>query len=276
MKKKDLLVLLLSFIVCTGTANAQSGYIITGRSLERLFNNLAFSEDNTEKKILNDSIVDLIQQYINTDSVFYHRFNNLRFLGQITSPDSLVKIITWNVAYSGGIQYYYCYLLSRPAEKDKVNKFKLSAMSGTSQIRKDTTYSLNDWYGALYYDIKPVTLENEKVYILLGIDFKDFFLTRKVIEILKFDDGEKIVFGKPVFISADKKYYREVFEYSSTASMTLRFDEGGEIVFDHLSPFSPEYKDNFQYYGPDFSYDSYALENGRLILKQDVDIRNKE
>jgi hypothetical protein len=40
-----------------------------------------------------------------------------------------------------------------------------------------------------------------------------------------------------------------------------------------LSPSSPEYKDNHQFWGPDFTFDSYNLENGYWRLKSDIDIR---
>jgi hypothetical protein len=65
-----------------------------------------------------------------------------------------------------------------------------------------------------------------------------------------------------------------VFEFASTAVMSLRFKTDSSIVFDHLAPFSPEYKDNFQFYGPDFSFDSYDLESGVWRFKTNVDIRN--
>jgi hypothetical protein len=56
----------------------------------------------------------------------------------------------------------------------------------------------------------------------------------------------------------------------------LRFAGKGSVVFDHLSPSSPQYKGNPQFYGPDFSFDSYNLENGLWRLKSNIDIRNKE
>ena len=125
--------------------------------------------------------------------------------------------------------------------------------------------------------MKPVRLRfgNETLYILLGIDFKDFSLNRKVIETVSFTSDARLRFGSPVFRKDGKTDFREVFQYSSKASMTLRFDSGNEIVFDHLSPFSPEYQGNYQYYGPDFSYDSFLFENGKWILKQDIDVRNR-
>jgi hypothetical protein len=269
-------IVLFSVLICCRVLNAQTDYERIGTSLENQFNKLAVSEDDTEKRVFNDSIIILIQQYIDKDSVFYHRFGNTKYLGQITSPDSLVKILTWNVALSEGMQNYYCYLLTRSSKKNRIISHELSVISGTDKIRKDTTYSQADWYGSLYYDIRPFQVNDEKYYILLGIDFKDIFLTRKVIDIVKLNDGNKLVFGKLCFDDGKKLSYREVFEYSSRASMTLRFNSDNEIIFDHLSPFSPEYKDNFQYYGPDFSYDSYAFEKGQWKLKQDIDIRNNE
>jgi hypothetical protein len=275
MTQKTYLIILFLVLICNPVVKAQNAYPELGTNLEDLFNRMAMSEIDTEKGILNDSIIILIQQYINTDSVFYHRFNNIKFLGQITSPDSLVKILTWNVAFSDGVQNYYCYLLSKSFIKDETRWYKLTGISGTDEIRKDTTYSQNDWYGSLYYDIRPFTINNEKYYILLGIDFKNAFLTRKVIEIVQLSDENKLVFGKLCFIDTDRLNYREVFNYSGRASMTLRFDSEDKVVFDHLSPFSPEYKDNFQYYGPDFSYDAYVLEGEQWKLKQDIDVRNK-
>jgi hypothetical protein len=196
-------------------------------------------------------------------------------MGQITSPDSLLKIITWNVPFSEGEQKYYCYFLKRRSLNTKPELFKLSATSGTGEIRTDTIYNDKGWYGALYYDVRPFKIGNEIVYVLLGIDFKDFFLTRKVIEVVSFKSNGNMVFGSPLFRKDGKFDFREVFEYSSTSSMVLRFDAGNEIIFDHLSPFSAEYQGNFQYYGPDFSYDSFILENEKWILKQDIDVRNK-
>ena len=143
-------------------------------------------------------------------------------------------------------------------------------------IRKDTTYLGSDWYGALYYDLRPLIINGENFYVLLGLDFKNVFLTRKVIEIVKFELVNNLVFGKPIFSTDNNLNYREVFEFSSLANMTMRFNGENEIIFDHLSPFSPEYKDNFQYYGPDFSYDSFVLEKGLFKLKEDIDIRNQE
>ena len=275
MKLKSFLIILSFIQIICGNVEGQAAYVQMDKKLERLFNNIALSEKDSEKKLLNDSIIVVVDQYVNTDSVFNHRFSDLRYLGQIMSPDSLLKIITWNVPFTEGAHNYYCYILKRTTENTQPQLYKFTAASGANKIRTDTIYSQGDWYGALYYDVRPYTINNENVYLLLGMDFKDFFLTRKVIEVLTFTGNGKPVLGSQIFRKDGKLDFREVFEYSSKASMTLRFDSSNEVVFDHLSPFSPEYEGNFQYYGPDFSYDSFLLENGKWILKQDIDVRNK-
>ena len=46
------------------------------------------------------------------------------------------------------------------------------------------------------------------------------------------------------------------------------------IVFDHLSPRSDSQKGQFQYYGPDMSFDAFVFEKGKWTYKKDVDARN--
>jgi hypothetical protein len=57
--------------------------------------------------------------------------------------------------------------------------------------------------------------------------------------------------------------------------MMLRYDKNSEmIILDHLAPPSDLYKDNFRFYGPDFSYDGYVYEKGNWVLTKDIDVRN--
>ena len=111
---------------------------------------------------------------------------------------------------------------------------------------------------------------------MLGIDYGNPFVTRKVIEVLNFSPSDSIVFGRKWFDTGENLKFRIVFEYASGGMMTLRFMSETAIVFDHLVPFSPEMKDDRQYYGPDYSYDAYNFENGKWKFMLNVDARNKE
>ena len=46
------------------------------------------------------------------------------------------------------------------------------------------------------------------------------------------------------------------------------------IMFDHLSPSRPSYTGNYEYYGPDFSYDGFRFEKDAWVLTEQIDMRN--
>jgi hypothetical protein len=275
MKRFLLISSLLSALIINCINGQTQSKSIAG-DLEGMFSRVIENHSPAEKLTINDSIKTIIENYAESDTVFKHRFSNLRFLGQITSPDSLVKILTWNLILEDGGNRYFCYIIRRSSPKTGKTVYKLSGIYNEAPVRTDTIYSQSNWYGALYYDIRPFVTGKETSYILLGIDYGNSFITRKLIEVLSFGSDNNLVFGKKCFTDGKMLITRVVFEFSSTAVMTLRFYTASSIVFDHLSPVSPEMKDNKQFYGPDFSYDSYNLENGLWRLKSNIDIRINE
>jgi hypothetical protein len=244
--------------------------------LEKLYNRLLNNYTDSSRLQINDSIRCIIESYVASDTVFIHRFKNLRYLGQITSPDSLLKIITWNLILSESQNQYFCYFI-RKQENGKENKiYKLATSYKEDAVKKDTTYTDKDWYGALYYDIRPYIIDGKRGWTLLGIDYGNPDISRKVIDVLNFTPNDSILFGRKWFESDGKIKFREVFEYASNGMMSLRFNSDSSIVFDHLVPFSPNQLNDRRYYGPDYSYDAYNFINGLWKLIINVDVRNKE
>jgi hypothetical protein len=260
-----------------------SGCLLTGQirsndissKLEKLFSDLRTNLPSVTKIEKNDSVRSLIFSYAASDSVFSHRFSNLRYLGQITSPDSLVKIITWNLILTDEANRYYCYLIHRGNKKAQGNVYSLTGEYKETTLRTDTVYTSSDWYGALYYDLRPFTTGGTVKYVILGIDYGNSFISRKIIDVLSFNSGGNIIFGYKCFTDGKTIAPRMVFEYSSNAVMSLKFETDNQIVFDHLSPFTPELKGNRQFYGPDFSFDSFIFEKDLWRLKSDIDIKNR-
>lgn len=268
--------IILLIIFSVSAANGQVTTNDTPKVLEKLYGRLISNYNDTERIRINDSVRTIIDSYVKSDTVFTHKFKNLRYLGQITSRDSLIKIITWNLILINKPSRYYCYLLRRQPSQKKNMIYWLETDYKESSVMTDRTYSETDWYGALYYEIRPLKTDSSKYWVLLGIDYGNPFITRKIIEVLNISKADSILFGKKLFDSGDKVKYREVFEYASNAMMSLRFGSDTSIVFDHLVPFSPSQKNDRQYYGPDYSNDAYYLENGIWKLKINVDVRNKE
>jgi hypothetical protein len=46
------------------------------------------------------------------------------------------------------------------------------------------------------------------------------------------------------------------------------------ITFDHLVPFHPIYENNYEFYGPDGSFEGLQFEDGTWIQRTDIDARN--
>jgi hypothetical protein len=274
--RKRLVYLIIIVAVTTGIAKSQSTVNDTSAVLEKLYDRLLSNYMDVDRIRINDSIKTIIGSYVKSGNVFNHRFENLRYLGQITSPDSLLKIVTWNLVAGSGQSRYFCYLIRKQETGSKNRVYALSTLYKEARINTDTTYFETDWYGALYYDVKPYITDNGKCWLLLGIDYGNPLVSRKLIDVLSFTPEGNVVFGRKWFDTGEKKKYRDVFEYASNGMMSLRFSSDSSVVFDHLVPFAPNLKDDRQFYGPDYSYDAYVFRNGLWKLTINVDARNKE
>jgi len=271
-----LLYFIIIVLLSTNQAKGQVTATEAPEVLEKLYDGLINNYDDNDRIRINDSIRLILDSYVSSDTVFNHRFRNLRYLGQITSPDSLLKIVTWNLILTNSPSRYYCYFIRKQQPDGKNKIYRLSASYSEPPLKTDTTYTEPDWYGALYYEIKPYIISDKKYWILLGIDYGNPFISRKLIEVLSFAPDGSVIFGRKWFASGESTKFRDVFEYASNAMMSLRFTSDSSIVFDHLVPFSPSLKDDRQYYGPDYSTDAYNFEKGLWRLKINVDVRNKE
>jgi hypothetical protein len=271
MKVRFLIIFLcFTFIISLATAGGKDA----SDELNRLFRKLNSKITDQEKILVNDSIMSLIGSYVRSDSIFTHEFTGLKFLGQIKSEDSKMKVVSWNMLLMDSPARYFCYFINRRKDGNKI--LGLSADYRADKIRTDTVYSAENWYGALYYDLRPLKRGNETFWMLLGIDYGNPAITRKVIDVLSFTSEDDPVFGKKWFNDGTAVKYREVLEYSFTAVISLRFMSDKLIVFDHLVPISPVHANNREFYGPDFSYDAYRFEKGIWQLKINVDARNEE
>lgn len=275
MKKFSIYIFL--FFLTSGSVAAQPQHLNKNDVLSGLFSRIVSNSDDETRQLTNDSLRTFIKNYAGSDTVFNFTYD-AKFLGQITSPDSLVKIITWNLLLESGRNRYFSYIIHRD-ENDNKNKnkvYELTAEYTGKTIFSDTTYHTSDWYGALYYSIRPFPDDTVKSWVILGLDFGNSDVSRKVIDVLSFPDDKSPLFGRKWFETQSGPKFRQVFEYSSMGTMTLRFMSDTSIVFDHLVPVSASSETGRLYYGPDYSYDSFVFSNDRWKFKVNVDARNKE
>ncbi len=268
--------LIIIVFLSTTIIRGQGAIGDTPQLLENLYSRLLKSSYDNDRIQINDSIKSIIDSYVESDTVFTHRFDSLRYLGQITSPDSLLKIISWNLVLRNSPGRYFCYLIKRHEPGKDNSIYRLTATYSEDPVMTDTLYTEPDWYGALYYDIKPLVVNNKRLWILLGINYGNLMIARKIIDVLSFKNEDSPIFGKKWFDTGEEIRFRDVFEYAATGMMSLRFNSDSSIVFDHLVPFSPAQSRDRQFYGPDYSSDAYNLKDGLWKLTINVDARNTE
>ena len=243
----------------------------SGEILQQLFNGILDTRNDEERIQLNDSIIKIIDKYVESERILDHRFTDLRYLGQILSPDSRLKIITWNLNLTDGTNKYFCYLI-RKGNKGKSNQvFKLTGVNMDEPPSINTTYSEDNWYGALYYAVQPFRYKRETYYILLGLDYTNLLVSTKIIDVLTFTEEGGIIFGKECFIKGDEKRFRELLRYSSDGVATLRVHNRKSIIFDHLVPVSQVRQNSPEYYVPEFSFDAYILKKGMWRFKENFE-----
>lgn len=270
---------LLFILLCIGTTVGIKGQTDTqevSARLNNLFSRLSVREPDDVKLKVNDSITAIIESYILSDTVFNHRFENIRNLGQVVSPDSVLKVISWNTIMNDGGSRYFCYFILKEDTGRKNFVRRLSGTFSDELIRSDTIYGEADWYGALIYDVRRIRSEDGDYWLALGINYGNPDITRKILEVITFLPDNGIIFGRKIFSDGENLYYRIILEYSVEAVATFRFTSDSSLVFDHLVPFSPELSGDRRFYGPDYSYDAYTFENNRWKFVRNVDVRNKE
>jgi len=266
-------------IICTfsllslSQVKGQSVVNDVSETLQKLYTAILNADDD-ERIRLNDSVKLIINDYVMSDSLFRHRFDNLRYLGQIDSPDGKLKFITWNLPLRNGENRYYLYIIRKNKKREKNTVYKLEGKYRQESVSTDKIYSAGDWYGALYYSIQPFRYKGNKLYLILGLDSDNINNSRKIIDFLDFDDKDEIIFGKDCLLRDSKKKYREVLEYSADGMISLRLRTKKLIVFDHVDPFAMGHENDPESFGAGLSFDGYSFRKGNWEFVSDIDVRN--
>ena len=244
-------------------------------SLIRISTAVLNATENTVRFEQNALFIKTLVNALKTPGSFNFGFDSLKNVAHVVSPDKAFKIFSWYVPTNeGGYRFFGAIQLN-----SKDGQLKLFPLIDETGSFKDTNLISDNkkWFGARYYAIVPVVNSGKQTYYaLLGWKGNTSKTTKKVIEILSFNNGLP-VFGKAVFegLKGTPMQNRVVFEYHKLNSMTLRLDKVlNMIVFDHLVPFDPAMVGNFEYYASDSTFDAYRLLGGKLKFVENVEPKN--
>jgi len=255
----------------------------------------------------------LLIKTLQKEESFEYPFDSLnKFIPILTPKDKSFRIYNWHLAKDD--KTYKHFGIMQLYQNDSLVLIPLHDQSDEILNPHDTLLNPACWYGAHYYTIIQTKYRRKKYYTLLGWDGNNVFSTKKLIEIMHFENGQP-VFGAPVFkmnvksrkekreekqeaksrgnVKKDKnlkeaqkiigKYKdkkakkRIIFEYDSQAMMILRYiKKKKRIIFDHLVPKNPEFEGNYAFYGPSMIFNAVKFKRGKWTIIKDIDVRNQK
>jgi len=210
----------------------------------------------------NDSLVAEFDKTLNVDGSFSYPFDSIQYIGKIASKDGLLRIFTWNIVKADGTHAQFGFIQYLLKAEKRLLLYKLIDKSESIEHPESQNLTTENWFGATYYQVLETKGLNGTLYTLIGWDGNNLYSSKKVIEVLTFDEKGKPKFGEPIFQFEKNITSRIVFEFSRMVTMMVRWDDDYQmIVMDHLAPNNPIYEGNPKFYGPDLSYDGLKFQN---------------
>ncbi len=210
--------------------------------------------------------IPLLVQALKVPNSYVYKFDSLKNVSIVNSPDEKFRIFTWQVEFSNSEMRYFGVLQFRSKQSKNIAFYDY-----TSNIKNEDTITDNTrWWGAVYYSILKNTVGKQSYYTLLGWKGKNVFGVNKVAEVLKIDPDSTLTFGAAIFHKTDsvtkevKVYNRFILSYKRSASVTLNYDNDQKmIVFDHVKDEASEVLNRPFACIPDGTYEGYKWKKDR-------------
>ena len=243
-------------------------------SIIKCLNGIVTSDSDEDKTSYSSSLEQLLLENLTNPEVFNYSFERIEKMAILKPEDEAFMLFNWNIPLSNGINKFKAFLILPSEGVNVIEKFTIPKRA---EKKLESRYlDLDQWYGCLYYDVVPFKKGKSQVYTLLGYSPDKKALTKKYIDVLTIRNG-KARLGEAVFEGEKGLKKRVIFKFSSEVSMTVRYQEKSDrIILDHLTPRSPNMEGNFQFYGPDGTFDAYELEKSTWKLKKGVSFQATE
>lgn len=274
MTRSSFILLLLFPLYIYSQEPSYLDFVKTESSLQSMFDRL-YSDSLSDAESLLDSIRSQLTEAISFTGSMDFPWSRLDKIGIITSEDHRVRIFTWHVMDDFDHYRYFGFVqVGLKKGKSRVFEFKDNGKAQRSLFRLDQTVS--DWYGKLYYQVLTHTHKRKTYYTLMGMDFNNSRSTIKTVEVIAIQRNSPH-FVQSLFFNGRDRVDRLVLEYSKDVAISVRYDSGIDMItFDHLVPLHPVYEKNYEFYGPDGSFDGLEFSDGTWNYREDIDARNMD
>jgi hypothetical protein len=253
-------------------------------SLKKLQLKVFYSKSEANRFAANKQFLSLWNDILKNEKSIQYPFDSIKDVSRLLSPDKKFRIITWNILKEDQTHAFFGFIQVNNSKTVKTGLFKkettnqyevfqLLDKSATVKTPENYVSGVDKWFGMLYVE---VIKSDDDFYTLIGWDGNDKLTQRKFIDVLTFKADGTPIFGKDVFNIPGKFAKRVMFEYASEVAMSLKYNATRkQIIFSHLAPRDPDptLEGQFQYYGPDGSYDALSMKKGKWNYEPAIDIR---
>jgi hypothetical protein len=241
-------------------------------ALEDLFTQL-YADTLSKPQPILERIQEIMPEALAISGSMEYPWSKLNRIGVIPSGDDKMKFFTWHVMDDLDHYRYFGYI-QVGLKKGQVSVYELVDNHKEQRNVQKLQQSTENWYGKLYYKVIIRKYKRKFFYTVLGMDFNNRRSTIKTIEAVTLQ-RHKPQFVRELFFDGRDLVDRMVLEYSSQVAMSVRYDPGVQMItLDHLVPFHPIYNGNYEFYGPEGSYDGFEFDAGTWIFREDIDARN--
>jgi hypothetical protein len=235
--------------------------------LKKLMYDLNLQENSQLRLAANYEFIKLLVQTLKNPNSFGFTFDSLTAISVQKPTDNAFRIFTWQVPMDGGVFKHFGAI---QMNTKTLQLIALTDVSDSISPPDEVVLKNGRWAGCVYYQIAPPKKQGKTTYYtLLGWDEHEPFSTKRIIDVLYFED-KKPVFGAPIFKTTQEGIKtRQIFEYSEDASLTLRYDAKQKaIVTDNLVPQRPENQGLYFDYVPDLSLNAYKYTDGMWVMQE--------
>ena len=248
-----------------------------------MFENLRRASTDHDRFILHNDLKTLLRETLdNIDSSEPLAEFMAKWPAGIASAgkgNELVTIISWNSERQDRTQDYGAFVIYGFDNSGQFETLKWTELiHDRNEDPKDESrsYRVDDWPGAIYYDLILTHDGKTPVYTLLGWEGANAQVTRKVMETMVISN-DIIRIGVPYLNRPDGIRKRHVLEYSDELQATLRYEpDNNRIVLDRLAPSDPSLAGATAFYGPTMTYDEYVWKGEKWEFSSNIAVRNSK
>jgi hypothetical protein len=272
MKKPGIVVflfLITSFSFAQGISKSDLKLLKQKEDSLKTYSTQIIRGINADNRLNADSMFTrVLMRALKTTHSFNYPFDSLQTISILYSPDSVFRIFTWQLVINENVIRQHGAIQMRTAD-GSLKRYPLIDKSDVTTNVADTIGNNFGWIGAIYYKIILKKSGNQNFYTLLGFDENNIRSSRKIIEVLHFNNNEP-VFGGSYFNAEGaggfaKWQSRYIMEYKKEAGPRLNYDKDLDmIIVEHLVSESNEPKKKWTLVG-DGDYEGFVWKGNKWM-----------